>query len=187
MMLDFAFSIEAGAAVIFVLAVIVLGFRGERWLGAIVLGLLAILTSLLGLVGPFVGYNLGSFAGAWVGLTVGLVLAGAVVIAMYLGRLGEGWAGAAALGFLTLISSLISAIGLAAGYYLRADTGAWIGLLSGVTIAGPRCKRFFVRSVYIPIRPYVFFLKQYNRVRKISFLTTPGNEVCYCGINSRLC
>jgi len=136
-MLEIAFFIETGAAIIFVLVMISLGIWKGRWLGAIVLGLLAILTSLLWLGGTLVGYELGNVDGAWLGLTIGLTLAGAVIMAIYLGWLGEGWLGAAALGYATLIAAAVSGGGIAAGHYLGGGTGAWIGLLLlGVIIPG---------------------------------------------------
>lgn len=135
-MLDIAFTIEAGVAIIFILLLIFLGFRRGKWGGGITLGLLAILTSFLALAGPIAGYELGEADGSWVGLTVGLALAGTVIIALYLGWIAEGWVGAAILGIATLFALFISGIGLAGGYFLWTDLGAWGGLVLGFIIAG---------------------------------------------------
>jgi regulator of protease activity HflC (stomatin/prohibitin superfamily) len=55
-----------------------LGFLGQRWMGAALLGIGAALASALCIAGVVIGYELGQSTGAWAGLVAGMALGGAL-------------------------------------------------------------------------------------------------------------
>ena len=66
------------AAIIYIGIAAVLGYWGQKGLGIIILSFLALVAILLSGGGAALGYTLGAVTGAWMGLIVGILLAGVV-------------------------------------------------------------------------------------------------------------
>jgi regulator of protease activity HflC (stomatin/prohibitin superfamily) len=109
----------------------VLGYLGQRWMGAVMLGVGAAFASGLCAAGILVGRGLGDVAGAWIGLLVAIVLAG-LLGGRVLGKLIRGQSG-------RFIAGLwFGYCGLCIVGYLAAG---WMGLL---TITFPSVAIFWI-------------------------------------------
>ncbi len=76
-------------ASMFVGLAVLLGYLGQRALGAFLLGFFAVIASILCLGGAALGYTLGGRAGAWTGLVLGMIFAG-IFIPGILGKVIKG-------------------------------------------------------------------------------------------------
>ncbi len=83
---------ELAIAVVLIGFVTVLGYRGEKGMGAGMLGLGALIASILCIGGTWLGYTWRGATGAWIGLLLGIVLAGILLIRL-LGGFIEGQSG----------------------------------------------------------------------------------------------
>jgi regulator of protease activity HflC (stomatin/prohibitin superfamily) len=120
----------------FIALAVVLGFLEQRGLGAFILGIAALLASVLSLGGTALGYELAGKAGAWTGLILGMILAG-LFVPWILAKIIKGRSRK----FITAV--WIGFCNLSIYGYLAGD---WVGLL---TITLPTVVLFWVGQYLI--------------------------------------
>lgn len=129
-------TVEITTGMLFIGLAMIAGYRGNKVTGAVTFSLFAVIVSPLVVGGTLLtGYFFIDQVGVWAGslMEAALLLLGMATLAGYLGHKVMG---AVMLGMGAACAAIISIAGTLSGYFLGEDTGAWIGLLTGVVLAG---------------------------------------------------
>lgn len=134
--------VEMVTAIIFFGLAMITGYHGNKVIGAVTFGLVAVLFSVLFVAGTIIADGLFiDEVGNWIGTLAeaAFILLG---MAMLLGYSGNKVIGAVLLSFGAILVSALCIAGVLAGYTVGENSGAWLGLLAGILLAGIVMARF---------------------------------------------
>jgi hypothetical protein len=129
-------TVEIATGLLFIGLAMIVGYQGNKVGGAAIFVLFAAFVSLLVVAGTLLA---GFFLIEDVGVLIGSLMEAAFILigmATLLGYVGNRMMGAAVLGIGAAGASIVCIASTFVGYALGGDTGAWVGLLAGIVLAG---------------------------------------------------